>query len=111
MPAMLWSSVVAVEQVALLAPSAGIADHARGAAGERVGPMAGELEAAQRDLTEQVADVEAVGRRIEPDVDTDGTGRQASGQRGPVGRVLHEAAGLELGEQVGRRGHGAVMVA
>ena len=102
MPAMLCVERLPVEQVALLAASSGVADHARRAAGQREGPVAGELEAAQGELAEQVADVQAVGRRIEADVDADRPGGQPGGERGPVGRVVHEATGLELGEQVGR---------
>ena len=56
---------VAVEQVALVGPAARVADHARGPAGQRVGAMAGELEPLERHLAEQVADVEAVGGRVE----------------------------------------------
>ena len=60
---------VVVEQVALLGATARVADHARGAAGQGDRTVAGILEAAQRDEPDQVADVQAVGRRIAPVVD------------------------------------------
>ena len=71
-----------------------------GAAGERDRVVAGELEAAQHDLADQVADVEPVGRRVEADVDADRAVGEALGQRVAVGGVVDEAAGVEVGEQV-----------
>ena len=101
-----------VEQVALLAARPHGSPTMPGrSSGQRERAVAGKLEPAQGDLAEEVADVEAVGRRIEPDVDADGTAEPGGRRGSPVGGVLHEAAGLELGEQVRCGGHGAVMVA
>ena len=50
--------------------------------------------------------MEAVGGRVEADVDADRSRGQPGGEGLPVGRVLHEAAGLELGEEV----HSGIMV-
>ena len=63
--------------------------------------MAGVLEPAQHDEPDQVADVQAVGRRVAAVVDR----HRAVGHRGPegltVGRVVDEVSGLEIGDQVG----------
>ena len=97
---------VPVEQVALLAATAGVADHPGGTAGQRERSVTGQLQPAQRELPEQVPDVEAVGGRVEADVDADRSLGQPGGEGLPVGRVLHEAAGLQLGEEV----HSGIMV-
>ena len=91
---------VAIEQVALLAAAARIAHHAGGAAGERERAVPGQLEAPQRHLAEQVAGVERVGGRVEADVHPDRALAQALRERGAVGGVVDEAAGLEVGEEV-----------
>ena len=90
-----------VEQVALLGAAARVADHAGGAAGEGDRPVPGVLEAAQHEQADQVADVQAVGGRIAAVVQRDRTLGEPSGQCGAVGALLHEAAGLEVGDQVG----------
>ena len=72
---------LAVEQVALLAAAARVADHAGGAAGQRERAVAGQLEAAQRELPDQVPDVQAVGGRVEADVDADRAARPAAAAR------------------------------
>ena len=91
---------VVVEQVALLRSAARIADHAGRSPGQRDRPVAGVLEAAQRDQPDQVADVEAVGGRVASVVDR----HRAVGHLGPqelaIGRVVDEVAGLEIGDQV-----------
>ena len=70
------------------------------------GPVTGQLEPAQRELPEQVADVEAVGGRVEADVDADRSRGQPGGEGVPVGGVVDEAAGLQVGEEV----HSGIMV-
>ena len=69
MPATLARSVSTREQVAFLALAAGVADHAGGPADQGDGPMPGLLKPPQDHQGHQVADVQAVGRRIEADVD------------------------------------------
>ena len=99
MHATLWRSVVAVEQVALLAAPAGVADHPGGAAGERERPVAGELEAAQRELAHEVAGVQRVGGRVEADVDPDRPVAEAAGEGGAVGRVVDQSTRVEVGQR------------
>jgi hypothetical protein len=88
-----------VEQVALLGPPARVADHPGRAAGERHGAVAGVLEPAQHQEADQVADVQAVGAGIAAVVDRQRSLGQAGGERGAVGAVLHQAAGLEVIEK------------
>ena len=57
------------EQIALLALAAGVADHARGPADQGDRPVAGLLEPPQHHQGHEVADVQAVGRRVEANVD------------------------------------------
>ena len=99
---------VVVEQVALLGAPARVADHAGRPAGQGDRHVAGVLEAAQHDQPDQVAVVQAVGRRVAAVVDGDRPAGQAGGERVAVGRLLDEAAGVEIGEQVHRA---AVMLA
>ena len=65
MAATLAPRVLDVEQVALLGCDRRVADHARGAAGQGDRMVAGRLEAAQDEQPDEVADVEAVGGRVE----------------------------------------------
>ena len=60
------------EQVAFLALAAGVADHAGGPAHHGDRPMSGLLKPPQDHQRHQVADVQAVGRRIEAGVDVRG---------------------------------------
>ena len=69
---------VAGEEIALGRLAARVADHAGGAARERDGAMAGQLEPAQDEEADEVAEVEAVGGRVEADVE--GEGRRAGGE-------------------------------
>ena len=91
---------VVVEQVALLGATARVADHPGRSTGQRDRPVAGVLEAAQRDQPDQVADVQAVGRRIAPVVDRDRTVGDLGPQELAIGRVVDEVARLEIGDQV-----------
>ncbi len=50
------------------------------------------LEAAQQQERHEVPDVQAVGGRIEADVEHEGTLVEARAQRGEIGVILHEAA-------------------
>ncbi len=83
---------LAVEQVALLAAPARVADHARRAAGERDREVAGELEAPQQQQRHEVPDVQAVGGRVEADVERHRPALEPLAQRVEVGVVLHEPA-------------------
>ena len=91
-----------VEQVALLRAPARVADHARRSPGQGDRHVTGVLEPAQHDQPDQVAVVQAVGRRVAAVVDGDRTACQAGGERVTVGRLLDQAAGVEVGEQVHR---------
>ena len=91
---------VVVEQVALLAAPARVADHAGGAAGQRERAVAGELEAAHEQLADEVTDVQRVGRRIEPDVQADVALGQPRRECVAIGGVVDEPAGVEFGEQI-----------
>ena len=82
---------VVVEQVALLAAATRVADHAGGAAGQRERTVTGELEAAHEQLADEVADVQRVGRRIEPDVQADVALGQP-GSRARRGRWCRESS-------------------
>ena len=52
------------------------------------------------ELTHQMADVEGVGRWVEPDIDPDRPCRQPRSQDVAVRRVVHEAARLEIRDEV-----------
>ena len=100
--ATLWSSVASSRRLRsserpLGSPIIPVAPPARA-----IGEVAGVLEPAQHDQADQVAVVQAVGRRVAPVVEGQRSlpRRQPGRQRGPVGRFLDEAAGLEVGEQV-----------
>ena len=62
---------VGVEQVALVRASAGVADHAGGTTDQGDRTMAEVLETTQHEQRHQVADVEAVGGRVETAVERD----------------------------------------
>ena len=98
MAATLCTQRVLVEQVALLGPSARIADHAGGAAGQRDRVVAGQLEPPQHDQTDQIAVWRLSADRIHAVVQRQRAGRQTLGQRGAIGRVVDQAAGVEIGE-------------
>jgi hypothetical protein len=87
-------------QVALGGFAGRIADHARGAAGESEHVMAGELEAAERDLAHEMADVKRVAGRIEAAIDRERALREALGERAFVGAIGDEAAPFQVFEQV-----------
>ena len=102
-----WRRAAPVEQVALLGAAAGIADHAGGAAGQGDRAVAGVLEAAQQQERLEVADVEAVGRRVEAAVERDrplAPAGAASAARSV--RVVDQAAGVEVVEQRQATRHG-----
>ena len=105
MAATLAASVSLVEQVALLGAAAGVADHPGGAAGQGEGAVPGVLEAAQHDQADQVAVVEARRRRVDAVVERDRSLREPGRQRGPVGGVVHQAALVEVVEEVEHRRH------
>ena len=92
------------EQLALLRLAAGVADGAGGAAGQRDGVMAQQLEAAQRQQRHEVAHVQAVGGRVKAAVKRDGPGADALGQLLRIGAIGQQSAPLEFFQNV----HGAV---
>src|SRR3954452_17925739 len=95
---------VLVEQVPLFAAASGIPPLPGGAAGERDGVVARQLEAPQHQQADEVAGVEAVGRRIHAVVQRDGTLVQAPRESISIGCVVDQPAGLEVGQQVNHEG-------
>jgi hypothetical protein len=89
------------EEVAFLAASARISDHPGRATDERHRLMSGGGHTTEEDQRHEMPDVEAVGGGVEPGVDPAARGRQPSPQASGVGRLVDEAAGLEIGEQIG----------
>jgi len=62
------SERVGVEQVALLAAARWVAHHARCSTSKHDWPVTEQLQTSQRDLPEQIADVQRVRRRVKADV-------------------------------------------
>ena len=62
------------------------------AAGQRDRQVAGELEAAEQQQRHEIADVQAVGRRIEADVERHRPALEALAQRVEVGVILNQPA-------------------
>jgi len=91
---------VAIEEVALVAAPARVAHHPGGPAGQGERPVPGQLEPAQRQLAEQVAEVERVGGGIETDIHPDRPVGQALGQRLEVGGVVDQPTSLQVGDDV-----------
>ena len=71
-------------------------------------PVPGLLEPTQDQETQEVADVEAVGRGVAPVVEGDRSLGESGGEAFSVGAVLHQATGLEVVEH-GRVGHTAIV--
>ena len=69
-------------------------------AGQRERAVPGELEAAQEQLADEVADVQRVGGGVEADVDPDVALGEARRERVAVGGVVDQSTGVEVGEQV-----------
>ncbi len=94
------------EEIALGRLAARVADHAGGAARDGDGSMARELEPAQDEQADQVAEVEAVGGGVEADVKRDrGRARREQAlQLVAVGHVGDQPAPMEVFED-GRSGH------
>jgi len=88
------------QQVAFLAFSAGVADHAGGAAHQGDGSMARPLKATQHHQRHQMADVQAVGRRVEANVDRPRPLHQKFRQIGVVGRLVDQPPPGKLGDDV-----------
>ena len=78
----------------------GVADEAGGAADQQQRAVAGELEPARGEDLQEVADVQARRRRVEPDVEREWARRQRVAQRVAIRRVRDEAAGVEVVEDV-----------
>ena len=62
--------------------------------------MTGELEAAEREQRDEIADVQRIGRGIKAAVERDGAFGQAFRQGFPVGAVGEEAAPFQLFDDV-----------
>src|SRR5919106_1330372 len=88
-----------VDEVALLGPATRIAHNTGGASGQCDGSVPRVLEAPQHQQADEVADVQAVGARIAAVVEADGTGGESLRHLIAVGRVVDQAAGLEIVEQ------------
>src|SRR5664280_2229510 len=103
--------LLAREQIAFRRLARGIANHARGAAGQGDRMVTGELEPAQHQLAHEVADVEAVASRIETAIERDRPGGEALAETDEVGAIRDQFAPLEVFEEVhddraGYRGEG-----
>ena len=94
-----------VEELPLVLLPAGVADHARAAAGEGDRPVARLLEPAQRAELEEIAHVEAVRRRVEAGVDREPGLVEPLRELG-IGRLVDEAAEREV---LGKRRHAATL--
>ena len=94
------------EQLAFLALAAGVADHAGGPAHHGDRPMSGLLEPPQDHQRHQVADVQAVGRRVEAGVDRPRLLQQQLRQVRVVGGLVDQSAPGEFGDDVGGEGRG-----
>ncbi len=88
---------VDVEQVSFVGTPARVTHHAGGSTHQHQGSMAVVLEATQRQHADEVADVETVGRGIDAVVERGRTSEHRS-ELIPIGRVVHQAACLEIGE-------------
>src|SRR5688500_4082094 len=84
--------LLAGEQIALGGFPRGVADHTGGAARERDGVMAGELETPQRELAHEMADVERIAGWIETAVESQRSFAEALCERVEVGAIGEEAA-------------------
>ncbi len=62
--------------------------------------MASHLKAPESDLSHQVADVQRIGGRVEPHIDPDRTRVETGLQELEVGRVVNQAAGTEIVDEV-----------
>jgi hypothetical protein len=94
--------LVGPEQGTLPGPPPGVAHHARAATGQGQGAVAGQLEPAQGEEGEQVADVEAARRRVEARVHGHPAAVEER-QQGLVGDLVQEATPAKL---LGEGGHG-----
>ena len=86
---------------AFVGPATRVPDQPGGPSGQGDGPMAGQLEAAQGAELEQAADVQAVGGRVEADVDGEAPRVESRRKRG-VGHLMDQAAKDEV---LRERGH------
>jgi len=87
-------------QVALGAPPARVADQAGGAADHRDGMVPRELQPAHRNQLDQVAEVEALRRRVEAAVEADRVSGQHGAQAIGVRAVGDKASPVEVVEEV-----------
>ncbi len=62
--------------------------------------MPGELKAAHEQLADQVAGMQGIRCRIEPDVQPHVALGQARGERVAIGGVVNEPTGVEFGKQI-----------
>jgi hypothetical protein len=83
------------QERALVDAAAGIPDDAGAPSGDDERPVPGELEASQRDQLQEVPDVQAPRRRVEPDVGGDAAAVQPLEDR-LVGDLVHDATEREV---------------
>ena len=83
-------------ETAFLRFAAGVADEAGAPADQGDGRVAGELEAAQHQDGNQVADGQAVGGWVEAVVEGDRSALQAPGETFPVGYLVQQAPPLQV---------------
>ncbi len=88
------------EEVALLVLPTRIADESGRATGHGNGPVPRSLEPAQVAQLQHVADVQAVGRRVEPAVTSQGVPVEAS-EQARIRRLVDEATEFEIGGEPG----------
>ena len=91
------------EQLAFFALAARVADHAGGAADDGDRPMPGLLKPPQDHQRHQMADVQAVGRRIEAGIDRSRLFQQQLRQVRVVGGLVDQSAPGEFGNNVVHR--------
>jgi len=89
-----------VEQIAFVAATPRVADHAGGATSQRKRPMAGQLEATEEQLADEMSDVQRVGRGVEADVQPDRPLRQPGAKCGQIGGVVDQATRMKVVEQI-----------
>ena len=91
--------LVGIQQIALLALATRVADHAGAAADQSDRTVPGLLETLEEAQLLEVADVEAVGGRVEADVEGQSVGIDAARQRLVIGELVDEAAPAQVVEQ------------
>ena len=92
---------IGIEQVALVGTTGRITDHSGRPSGKGDRPVAEVLKPPKQEQGDEIADVETVGRRVEPAVQGDRTLVEATAQLGLVGHVLDESPRPQVVEDGG----------